>query len=116
MTVSADKNLAYNTEPGNATQDKVFLLSISEANKYFTSNNARKCKPTAYAKKQGAYTNDGGWCWWWLRSPGHWQAEAARVSIVGGVNEYGVVAHIPGAVRPALWIEEEGVNIHVIGA
>ena len=57
-TVSADKNPEYNTNPGNATTDKVFLLSIAEAEKYFTTDESRKCAPTAYAKAQGAYTSD----------------------------------------------------------
>ncbi|MCQ2603381.1 MAG: DUF6273 domain-containing protein, partial [Clostridia bacterium] len=34
-TVSADKNPSYSTNPGNATSDNVFLLSIAEVNKYF---------------------------------------------------------------------------------
>lgn len=49
VTVSADKNPDYSTDPGNATQDKVFLLSITEANQYFTSDEARKCGTTEYA-------------------------------------------------------------------
>ena len=74
--VSADKNPKYSTNPGNATKDNVFLLSIVEANKYFKSDDARKCAPTDYAIQQGAYTHarykvEGRRaCWWWLRSPG----------------------------------------------
>ena len=111
-TVSADKNPEYNTNPGNATTDKVFLLSINEVEKYFNSDEARKCAPTAYAKAQGAYTSDSyktasgaATCWWWLRSPGFTQSCAALVYIGGSVlcNGYGVLnAH--DAVRPALWI------------
>ena len=64
VTVSADKHPSDSTNHGNATQDKVFLLSITEANKYFSSSTARQCKPTAYAKKNGAYVNsDNGNCW-----------------------------------------------------
>ena len=111
-TVSADKNPEYNTNPGNATTDKVFLLSINEVEKYFNSDEARKCAPTAYAKAQGAYTSDSyktasgaATCWWWLRSPGDYQDRAARVSIVGSVYYYGNIVHgAYDAVRPALWI------------
>ena len=35
--VSADINPEFNTNAGNATQDKVFLLSIIEAEKYLAS-------------------------------------------------------------------------------
>ncbi len=107
VTVSADKNPEYSTNPGNATQDKVFLLSITEASKYFSSDNARQCKPTEYAVAGGAYVNSSnGNCWWWLRSPGLDQGSAAYVSIGGGVNEYGnLVPYDDVAVRPALWID-----------
>ena len=111
-TVSADKNPEYNTNPGNATTDKVFLLSINEVEKYFNSDEARKCAPTAYAKAQGAYTSDSyktasgaATCWWWLRSPGYLQYYAASVSYDGSVDYYGRNVDIDyDAVRPALWI------------
>lgn len=114
-TVSADKNPEYSTNPGNATTDKVFLLSINEAEKYFNSNDARKCAPTAYAKAQGAYMNDtnktpsgAAACWWWLRSPGINQTSAAFVHDDGSVNYYGRnVPYDPVCVRPALWISFE---------
>lgn len=111
-TVSADKNPEYNTNPGNATTDKVFLLSINEVEKYFNSDEARKCAPTAYAKAQGAYTSDiyktasgAATCWWWLRSPGYNQTHAAYVHTDGSVYYVGNYVSIDiGAVRPALWI------------
>lgn len=111
-TVSADKNPEYNTNPGNATTDKVFLLSINEVEKYFNSDEARKCAPTAYAKAQGAYTSDiyktasgAATCWWWLRSPGLTQTSAASVFNVGSVYYCGhSVLYDYDAVRPALWI------------
>ena len=111
-TVSADKNPEYNTNPGNATTDKVFLLSINEVEKYFNSDEARKCAPTAYAKAQGAYTRDSyktasgaATCCWWLRSPGVTQISAATVSLDGSVYYYGSSVDSVGyAVRPALWI------------
>jgi tetratricopeptide (TPR) repeat protein len=111
-TVSADKNPEYNTNPGNATTDKVFLLSINEVEKYFNSDEARKCAPTAYAKAQGAYTSDiyktasgAATCWWWLRSPGTGQSLAAYVSNGGSVSCSGYTVNYDfDAVRPALWI------------
>ena len=47
--VTADENPEYDTSPGNDTNDKIFLLSITEVNKYFSSDEARKCAPTDYA-------------------------------------------------------------------
>ena len=109
VTVSADKNPDFNTDPGNATQDQVFLLSITEANKYFSSDSAWKCKPTEYAKAQGRYVNSNNSnCWWWLRSPGYNSCRAANVSSVGSVNSRGdYVNYGDDAVRPALWINLE---------
>ncbi len=106
VTVSADKNPEYSTNPGNATQDKVFLLSITEVNKYFSSDSARQCEATAYADAQGAYVADNGNSWWWLRSPGDYQRSAAFVDDVGDALEFGYgVYNCNFAVRPALWID-----------
>lgn len=106
VTVSADKNPDYSTNPGNATQDQVFLLSITEVNKYFSSNSARQCKPTDYAVANGAWESDSGNFWWWLRSPGYTQYTAAGVYYFGGVFERGDYVHDDrAAVRPALWID-----------
>ena len=106
VTVSADKNPGYSANPGNATQDQVFLLSITEANKYFNSNGARQCEPTDYAVANGAWESDSGnFCWWWLRSPGVTQYSAAYVFCGGGVTESGDGVDIgTSAVRPAMWI------------
>lgn len=104
VTISADKNPDYSTNPGNATQDQVFLLSITEVNKYFSSDSARQCKPTKYAVANGAYVNSN--CWWWLRSPGDTQNYAAHVSSGGSVLCAGDYVNTGNdAVRPALWID-----------
>ncbi len=107
VTVSADENPSYSTNPGNATQDRVFLLSITEANKYFSSDSARQCKPTEYAVAGGAFVNSyNDNCYWWLRSPGCCQSWAAYFDDYGGVVEDGGrVGHHGFAVRPALWID-----------
>lgn len=106
VTVSADKNPEYSTNPGNATQDQVFLLSITEANKYFSSDSARQCEPTDFAVANGAWESDSGNCWWWLRSPGDTQYAAADVYYDGDVYEHGYgVSNDSNAVRPALWID-----------
>ena len=106
ITVSADKNPEYSTNPGNATQDRVFLLSITEANKYFSSDSARQCKPTDYAVANGAWESNSGICWWWLRSPGYSQGRAANVYSGGdGYGDGDWVNDDGYAVRPALWID-----------
>ena len=105
VTVSADKNPEFSTNPGNATQDQVFLLSITEANKYFSSNSARQCRATDYVVAKDAWVDDNGNCWWWLRSSGIFQNYAANVNCDGDVRESGnLVTNARNAVRPALWI------------
>ncbi len=89
---------------GADTKDRVFLLSIAEAENYFSSDNDRKVKNTAYAQAQGSggmddITN------WWLRSPGQ-QADHA-VSVSSGfihVSGYFVFTGNNG-VRPALRLD-----------
>ena len=104
-TVSADKNPESNTNPGNSTQDKVFLLSIAEVNKYFGSDSERQCQPTSYAIFNGAYvSNSIGH--WWLRTPGYSQNLATGVYSGGSCDEYGDYVNSDDvAVRPAMWID-----------
>lgn len=108
--VSADRNPEYNTDPGNATQDKVFLLSITEAEKYFKTSESRRCAPTAYAYAQGAFPyiipSGEATCWWWLRSPGNSSGIVANVTFSGTVYDFGdFFDDEDGCVRPALWID-----------
>ena len=120
--VDNSKNQCYSgwsTNGGKNTQDKVFLLSYAEANKYFgvtynnSSNTKSRVAPTAYAIAQGTGKNssyktadgiDAGW--WRLRSPGVSQYDAAYVSTDGSLyaNRVNVGS---GSVRPALWVNLE---------
>ena len=103
VTVTADENPEYKTDPGKNTKDKVFLLSINEAEKYFSSDEARICFSSEYTKSRGVYTNDRGACWWWLRSPGNVSYYAASVGNVGSVyNRGNYVLCDNGSVRPAV--------------
>ena len=110
VTVEAHANPLYDTDPGYDTQDKVFLLSIDEANEYFDSYEERICNATEYAEAQGVYTweydsTNMRSCWWWLRSPGFSQSFAACVDFDGIVNyDGGSVNGVDVAVRPAIWI------------
>ena len=89
-------------------QDNVFLLSREEAEKYFANDVARRCKPTSYAKANGAGVNKDGCCWWWLRSPNPDYSCYVRDVDSGGEVSYGdCVSNTYGSVRPALWINLE---------
>ena len=112
-TVVADKNPEYNTYPGNNTNDKVFLLSIKEANQYFNSDESRKCTATQYAVAQIqniSFLNVGD-LYWWLRSPRRYQNRATFVNTSGVVVEGGNVVEFNfGGVRPAIWIDLSKIN------
>ena len=102
VTVTADANPYCSTDPGNDTQDKVFLLSYVEAERYFDSNDDRKCQPTAYVKSQGKYTYPSGNCCWWLRSPGYLPDHAASVYPDGRINSYSLHVARDVEVRPVV--------------
>ena len=105
-----DNNAKYGTFGGNSTEDRVFCLSIAEAESLFKDDTARKCVPTPYAVGKGAWQSseliDGrGCCCWWLRSPGHDQGNASGVGTVGALHLYGGLVDFGYyAVRPALWV------------
>ena len=107
VTVSADENPGFNRSSGNATEDKVFLLSAAEATKYFTTYSTRRCKPTDSVVANTAFVNSSnGNCWWWLRTSGRDWLRAAYISSSGLLNASGVNIDIDGGpVRPAMWID-----------
>ena len=106
---------------GSDTEDKIWLLSREEAERYFASNEARKAVPTEYAVAQGAWQNGGsdsaykldgvGCCWWWLRSPGIDSYRASNVN--GGGSIYGSYVYFSyGSVRPAFWLNLDSAAIN----
>ncbi|MBE5767434.1 MAG: extracellular solute-binding protein [Clostridiales bacterium] len=89
-------------DPGNDTEDQVFILSSMEVHHYFNGAGARRCKATEYAIAKGAWVHDGeteylslpspgrgtdtddyGYCFWWFRSPGMVQGTFAYANADG---------------------------------
>ncbi len=106
----------WSASGGKNTQDKIFLLSYAEANRYFKvtsenmSNTASRVAPTAHAKAQGAFLSGNGTGWWWLRSPGISNSGAAYVIPVGALRSSSV-SEVSGCVRPAMWVDlDSGIN------
>ena len=82
--------------------DNVSLLSKEEADKYFANNNERRCKPTGYVMKNGAYWD--AYYGWWLRSPNpNISSRVYSVYFPGDIIDYWVIG-VSLLVRPALWI------------
>ena len=88
VTVAADINLMYNSNSGNDTNDKVYLLSANEADILFPTEVARQCQATNYARANGANVNTN-YSIWWLRSPGLSNEEATHVLYNGCIRYYG---------------------------
>ena len=89
-----------NKTGGCDTVDKIFCLSIDEAQKYFSSNRDRKASRTKYAASRTPYS------WWWLRSPGGANnAAKAIVNDKGKVTTGGNWVTNNDSVRPAMWVD-----------
>ncbi|MBR1931479.1 MAG: Ig-like domain-containing protein, partial [Lachnospiraceae bacterium] len=121
QSVVNNDNPYYNTEGGNNTNDKVYLLSIEEVTKpaygfcedYSIASASRRFQTSDYSNARGAYRSTisdyMGNCWWWLRSPGGDSYRAAYVCADGYVASDGRngndVGDYIGAVVPALHID-----------
>ncbi|MBR0445586.1 MAG: hypothetical protein IJK14_09525 [Clostridia bacterium] len=110
-TVSAHTNpRAGFVKQGQDTKDRVFLLSVKEAESQFTPYTRRPCGATAYAIAQGLQTSDTNMvddkptCWWMLRTLAYSRETVTNVDLFGNIDyRYGSVA-AKYAVRPSIRI------------
>ena len=109
--ITTPKNSKYGTNGGSNTLDKIFLLSIEEAEQYFASDNDRKTLATdssTFDSIEQPYS-----CGWWLRSNGYnddkssafYDSYAACVDASGSVNYKGEIVKYDAGIRPAMWID-----------
>ncbi len=101
--ISNAYNLKHSIWGGNNTQDKVFTLSIKEAEKYFSLGGVGKTYSANYAKSEGCFASarSGASCWW-LRSPGGEIDSAAYINLDGYISSNGyLVDSSDVAVRAA---------------
>lgn len=119
-SVVNEDNPYYGTDGGNDTEDKVYLLAISEASNalygfnsnYKTESKTREAMNTEYAKKCGVWTSYYGNGCWWLRTPGG----SGNFTSSGGFDSYGhchssEFYYADVAVRPALHINLSSSNL-----
>jgi len=109
-------NLWYGTKGGSDTHDRIFLLSLEEADRYFGDSgdylNRRREKHSGHGFSNGhdsdrVANRESAACGWRLRSPGHASYYAAIVIDDGSVFVYGddvSATYHGGGVRPALWL------------
>jgi hypothetical protein len=96
-TNKTPKNPKWETPGGKDTKDKVFLLSIAEAKKYFKNNDDRVTKVLG--------TDHYGDTSWWLRTAGMTQYMVGYVDGDGSIPTAGYVVDSKSfGVRPALWL------------
>ena len=91
---------------GNNTEDKVFLLSLDEAETYFHGDSSRQTAAIPYAKKGNVlYVDENGYSLWWLRTPGKYSNTACYVDHLGSTKKAGLMnrSNYIG-VRPAIWV------------
>lgn len=97
--VENKSNTKYGVRGGNDTTDRIFLLSLQEAEDYLFGF-------TQLLNAVDAAT--GEITWWHLRSPGEGGDAAARVTATGLIDYHGVADGVldpTGGVRPAMWLE-----------
>ncbi len=112
--LSNEDNSKYNTNGGADTKDKMFLLSVGQAKKYFPNDSDRKAKGTKYYKSKLDFSDRvrGRSHNWWLRTPGKYDSYVAAVDKSGEIDKAGYSAALlslndAGAdgVRPAMWVK-----------
>ncbi len=91
-----------------SVKDKVSILSTEKAQNYYEYNAWRVVAPTAFAVKQGVYTEDGN-AWWWLRESlpqmNEKNSMAEYVYFDGSIISQGfAVDYDRVAVRPVIWV------------
>lgn len=101
-SISTPDSVYGNKTGGCDTVDKIFCLSIDEAQTYFSSNRDRKASRTKYAASRTPYS------WWWLRSPGgSTDAAKAIVNDKGTISTGGNWVTNNDAVRPSMWVDTD---------
>lgn len=85
---------------GENTEDKIFLLSLKEFEKFLTSDEDKELIGTSYAlRDQGIYiyVSETGTSDWWLRSPGscyvNWEGLAPGASLPWGIDTCGTTTN-----------------------
>lgn len=109
--ISTPSNPDFPSPPGEATVDKVYLLSMNEALSYFKNLNDRKLTCTA-ASYPGTYTDYNENCCWWLRTPGARMESAVGIDASGQIMTVGYDCYKNDqiGVRPVIVIDISGVG------
>ena len=92
---------------GDDESEKVSILSVEEAGKYYEYDSWRISAATEYAVSNGARIEDNA-CWWWLRDKGNIADSASYVHFNGTIQQKGfAVDYSSVAVRPIIWVSAD---------
>lgn len=109
LTVSlpADRIGVNGGEQDSPTEDKVFVLSISEMRQYVKDTVVGLGFATKKAVADGVDARgSNNSCWWWTRTSGRISDEVLSVDSSGNANMFGDnVTETYCAVRPAMWVQ-----------
>ncbi len=117
QTVEVDNSASTTNSSTNSyacenTNDKVYLLSYQDYmnTSYFPDDASTRCKPTDYAKANGAYCHISsgsynGNCDYWTRSPCSNDSNHVWYVHSGGALSYSYVFYTDNGVRPAITIK-----------
>ncbi len=117
----------YGSKGGVDTADKVFLLSLEEACKYFGDSSSKLFNPKKNqrywferkdennSKRAAKLLGEDYVWWWWLRSPGRVNVKAVYIHGDGNIGIQGnnilkgniSDGRCTGGLRPALWLKLE---------
>ena len=106
---------------GGAVTDKVFVLSVDEANQYFANDQQRTAVASnaalggVGAARNGSAQSDPttGNTYWWLRTPGMFSYSTAYVNYTGSIRLDGVESPTGAlvGVRPCMWVNAAALGI-----
>ena len=122
-SISTSPNSRFGTPGANggAVTDRVFVLSVEEAQQYFSNEQQRTAVASnaalagVGAARNGSAQSDPttGNTYWWLRTPGMFSYSTAYVNYTGSIRLDGVESPTGAlvGVRPCMWVNAAALGI-----
>ena len=122
-SISTSPNSRFGTPGANggAVTDRVFVLSVEEAQQYFSNDQQRTAVASnaalagVGAARNGSAQSDPttGNTYWWLRTPGMFSYSTAYVNYTGSIRLDGVESPTGAlvGVRPCMWVNAAALGI-----
>jgi hypothetical protein len=106
VTITEEKRPYVDTDPGNPTEDKVFLLSVNEFEKYVKKTKFKEASSSMYLSEKTNYHSEASpEFYWWLRTPGENNISGVCVDYEGRLVNGGYRGEGACSYRPVIWVE-----------